>query len=247
MIHIDHRGPIVLLTLDRPDRRNALDHEHCVQLAELVLGAAGSGARALVLAGEGPHFGAGADLSGVEVSGFVAALHDALEALATVPIPTIACIQGAALGAGMQLAVACDLRVAQPDARFGIPAARLGLMVDRWTIERVAALAGQGPARAMLIAAEEYDGEAAHRLGFVQRLGDREAALAWAMSLAGLAPLTMAGHKLGLNSALSGHAGAGDAVRDRYGEAFRAAWASQDLQEGMAARAAKRAPRFEGR
>lgn len=249
MIHIDRRAAVTLLALDRPERRNALDPDHCRELTRLVRAAPEESCRALVLAGDGPHFCSGADLSGVEDAGFVATLHEALEALAAVPIPTIAAVHGVALGAGCQLAVACDLRVAEPTARFGVPAARLGLMVDHWTVRRLAQMAGPGPARAMLIAAEEYDGQAAHRLGLVQRLGDREAALAWAQDLTVLAPLTMAGHKLGLNL-LERHEDT-DASRvgspGSYAAAFDAAWSSRDLAEAMAARAARRAPRFEGR
>jgi enoyl-CoA hydratase len=177
----------------------------------------------------------------VEDGEFVGALHDALEALSAVALPTIAAVRGAALGGGTQLAVACDLRVAAPDARFGIPAARLGLMVDHWTIQRLAQTAGFGPAQAMLIGAEEYDGEAAHRLGLVHRLGDLDTALAWAAELAELAPLTMAGHKLGLKLL-----GSGDGTT-AYDDAFRRAWSSADLRDAMAARAEKRKPRFEGR
>src|SRR3546814_13009727 len=95
--------------------------------------------------------------------------------------------------------VACDLRVATPSARFGIPAAKLGLMVDHWTIERLALLAGAGPARAMLVAAETYGGEDAERLGLVQRMGDLDDALGWADETPALAPLTLAGHTPALN------------------------------------------------
>src|SRR3546814_5241945 len=82
---------------------------------------------------------------------------------------------------------------------LGIPAAKLGLMVDHWTIERLALLAGAGPARAMLVAAETYGGEDAERLGLVQRMGDLDDALGWADEISALAPLTIAGHKLALN------------------------------------------------
>jgi enoyl-CoA hydratase len=232
LIHIVERDAVSVVTLDRPDRRNALDQAHCEQLIAGIRGATG---RVLVLRGEGPHFCAGADLTSIESEGFVSALHDALVALSSVAIPTIAAVQGAALGAGMQLAVACDLRVATPDARFGIPAARLGLMVDHWTVERVAEMLGHSPARAMLMAAEEYSGEAAHRLGFVHRIGDAESAIQWAGEIATLAPLTMAGHKQGL------------ATGEGYRDAFKRAWASRDLQEGFAARAEKRPAQFEGR
>jgi enoyl-CoA hydratase len=235
VIHTSRDGNVAVLTLDRPERRNALDHDHCAQLTALIHGQVDEGARVIVLAGAGPHFCAGADLSGVEDRVFVGALHETLLALTTVGVPTIAAVQGAALGAGTQLAAACDLRVAEPDARFGIPAARLGLMVDHWTIARLTDLAGQSVAAAMLIAAEEYDGAAAHRVGLVHRLGGVDVAIAWALELAVLAPLTMAGHKLGLLGA------------EGYEAAFRQAWASRDLQEGMIARTEKRPAEFEGR
>jgi enoyl-CoA hydratase len=241
VIHVQRRDLAAVLILDRPERRNALDIDHCSQLTEAVRSAAADGARVIVVAGDGPHFCAGADLAGVEDGPFIAALHDALEALATVPVPTIAAVHGAALGAGTQVAIACDLRVATADARFGIPAAKLGLMVDHWTVQRLAQAAGFGPARAMLVAAEEYDGAAAHGLGLVQRIGDRATALAWAGELARLAPLTMAGHKLGLN----GLEGGQDVAA--YEAAFHRAWASHDHAEAMRARADKRAPTFEGR
>ena len=241
MIHTERRGPVTLLTLDRPERRNALDLEHCRELSSLVRAAPDEGARVVVLTGAGPHFCAGADLTGVENAEFGSALRDALEALATVPIPTIAAVRGAALGGGTQLAIACDLRVAESGARFGIPAAKLGLMVDHWTVERLALIAGFGPARAMLMAAEEYDGATALGLGLVQRCGDLEAALAWAEGIAALAPLTIAGHKLGLN--LLERASADPSYR----AAFAGAWASGDHRDAMTARIEKRAPRFEGR
>ncbi len=149
----------------------------------------------------------------------------------------MAAIEGAALGAGMQLASACDLRVASRDAQFGIPAGKLGLMVDQWTIDRVVAVAGESAARAMLLAAEVYRGEAAYTLGLVHRLGSPSDAVEWAERIAALAPLTLRGHKLGLNSA----------TLDAYDDAFRRAWSSADLQEGMAAFRERRPPVFRGK
>ena len=166
MIRRERRGAVALVTIDRPDRRNALDVDHCQELADAV--AEAGDARVVVLTGAEGHFCAGADLSTVEDERFAAALRRLLDTLTTIPIPVIAAVDGAALGAGTQLAVAADLRMATPTARFGIPAAKLGLMVDHWTVQRLALLAGHGPARHMLLTAEEIDGEAAHRLGFVQ-------------------------------------------------------------------------------
>lgn len=242
-VHHELRGPVALVTIDRAERRNALDHDTLEQLHEAIT--ASRSTRALVLAGSGDHFCAGADLSGVEDDSFRTRLAEVLLDLRTLPPPTIAAVHGAALGAGTQLAAACDLRVATPDARFGIPAARLGLMVDQWTVQRVAQLCGHGPASAMLLAAEAITGSDAYALGFVQRLGDLDAALAWADDIAALAPLTVAGHKLALR-----HLDADtDPEADAAGlqAAYTAAWESDDLQEGIAAFRESRRPRFHGR
>ncbi len=225
------------ITIDRQDRRNALDVATCERLAAEVGAAARGGVRAIVLTGAGPHFCAGADLGLVHGTELASALRELLEVIVTIPLPVIAAVHGAALGAGTQLALACDLRVVDPTARFGIPAAKLGLMVDDWTVQRLALLAGHGPARTLLLSAEELDAEAALRLGFAQRPGNLADAQAWAKQLAALAPLSLAGHKQLLNR-LDGAASA---------EAYRRAWASADAAEGIAAFRERRPPHFEGR
>ena len=242
MIHLDDRGPVALLTIDRVERRNALDHQALEQLLE----AHGrtETARVVVLTGAGGHFCAGADLSGVEDAGFTDLLRDMLATIRDDPRPHVAAVDGAALGAGTQLAVACDLRVATPAARFGVPAAKLGLMIDHWSIQRLALLAGAGPARAMLLGAEAVTGEEAAALGFVQRVGDLDDALGWADDIAALAPLTLAGAKLALNR-LEMPVGRGDDA-DVLG-AWDRAWGSDDLREGIAAFRERRRPVFRGR
>ncbi|MEQ1787787.1 MAG: enoyl-CoA hydratase [Acidimicrobiales bacterium] len=242
MIHLEDRGPVALLTIDRAERRNALDHEALEQLLE----AHGRtrAARVVVLTGAGGHFCAGADLTGVEDTGFTDLLRTVLAALRDDPRPHLAAVDGAALGAGTQLAVACDLRVATPGARFGVPAARLGLMVDHWTIQRLSLLAGAGPTRAMLLGADTLSGEDAAGLGFVQRIGDLDAALGWADEIAALAPLTLAASKLALNR-LEMPVGRGNDPDVQ--EAWDRAWGSADLQEGMAAFRERRRPVFHGR
>jgi enoyl-CoA hydratase len=234
-------GRVGLLTIDRPEKRNALDVESCAELEARLRQFAADGARVVVLTGAGGHFCSGADLSGVENSVFQRALRTLLQALVEVPVPVMAAASGAVLGAGAQLAVACDLRVASADARFGVPAAKLGLMVDHWTVQRVARLCGFGPAQAMLLAAEEVPGSRALELSLVHRLGSLDDALAWAADIAErLAPLTMAGHKLALNRLDA-------AADDPDVEAARLrAWASEDLGEGMAAFRERRPPRFRG-
>ena len=242
MIRAERHGAVAVATIDRPERRNALNTSMVEELSEVLGAAVSAGARALVLTGAGGHFCAGADLTGVEDDRFRMALGTLLRALGAAPLVAIAAVEGAALGAGSQLAVACDLRVATPDARFGIPAAKLGLMVDQWTVRRLTRMAGEGTARAMLLAAEEVDGTAALRLGLVQRAGGLEEALAWAETIAGLAPLTVAGHKLALER--QDQEGAPDEAVDA---AVRRAWSSDDLAEGMAAFRERRRPEFRGR
>jgi enoyl-CoA hydratase len=232
---------VALLTLDRPERRNALDASGCTELDAAIQHAVAGGARVVVVTGAGGHFCAGADLGGVHDQRFAQSLRHLLDTVIDVPVPVLAAVEGAALGAGMQLAVACDLRVATPDARFGIPAAKLGLMVDHWTVQRLALLAGHGPARSMLLAAEEIDGRSAHRLGLVQRLAGLAGGLEWAERIATLAPLTIAGHKLGLN-----RLEAGLPEDPAVTGAFQRAWGSADLEEGMAAFRERRSPEFQG-
>jgi enoyl-CoA hydratase len=241
VIELELLDRVALVTLNRPERRNAVDTQACVDLAGAIDEALDAGARALVLAGRGTNFCSGADLGGVESDGFVSTLYRTLAHLKDVPICTIAAVHGAALGAGTQLAIACDLRVVAPDARFGVPAAKLGLMTDHWTAQRLALLAGSGPARAVLLACEEIDAATSLRLGLANREGDLDAALAWARDIADLAPLTIAGHKLALNR-LEPTLHDPDVV-----EAFARAWASDDLVEGQAARSEKRPPDFQGR
>ena len=234
MIHSEARGHVVAVTIDRPERRNALDHAALDGLAA-ALAACDDHVRALVLSGAGGHFCAGADLTGLEDAAFADRLRTVLNTLRSAPFVTLAAVDGAALGAGTQLAVACDLRMATPGASFGIPAGRLGLAVDSWTVERLSLLAGHGVARAMLLAAEVVKGDEAHRVGFVQRLGAHEDALAWADEIAALAPLTLRAHKAALEEQPDART------------AFERAWASDDLREGLAAFHDRRRPLFHGR
>ena len=230
---------ILVVTLDRPERRNAVDHETLLGLLDAQREAAA--ARVVVLTGAPPAFSAGADLTGVEESEFASALHRVLRAFTSMPVPVIAAVDGPALGAGAQLAIFCDLRVATPGSRFGIPAARLGIVIDHWTVERMTRELGWPIARAMLLAAEQYDATALHAAGAVHRLGGLDEAMAWARELTELAPLAIAGHKLALE-----RSGPPPPVDDLVDAARRAAWTSADALEGRRAFLEKRPARFTG-
>lgn len=244
-VRVERNERIELITLDRPERRNAVDHPTLLQLLEIQAKIAADGphdVRAVVLTGAAPAFSAGADLTGVEEGQFTTDLGSVLRGFGSLPVPVIAAIDGPALGAGTQLAVACDLRIATPDSVLGIPAAKLGLAVDMWTLDRTSAEFSPAIARAMLIAAETYTAEQLHRVGGIHRLGDLDAALEWATRIASLAPLTIAAHKLGLESANSD-----EAAIARFEVARKAAWASTDAEEGRTAFLEKRRADFTGK
>lgn len=241
-IRVERTERVELITLDRPERRNALDHATIVELLDVqarLAAAPHDDVRVVVLTGAAPAFCAGADLAGVEEGEFTADLGRMLRGFGSIGVPVMAAIDGPALGAGTQLVVACDLRVATPESLLGVPAAKLGLAVDHWTVRRIATEFSAPVARAMLVAAETSTAADLHRIGAIHRLGDLDAALEWAQRLTHLAPLTMQAHKVGLESDISG--------RDEAFEALRAAaWASADAEEGRTAFLEKRRPTFTG-
>lgn len=255
IIGYDRHDSVATLTISRPERRNALNHRALDELHDGIRRAASDEARVLVITGAADQFCAGADLKELEDLTFTRALRAMLDDLADLPVPTVAAISGACMGLGMQLALACDLRLATGDARFAVPVARLGLMVDHWTLQRLVLLAGHSMARWLTMTAAPISAERAAEIGLVHELvppgsdGPGAAVLAaadqLAASMAQLAPLTLAGTKLGLNL-LESDAAALDPA-GAYQQAFERAWASDDLVEGRRAFEERRAPRFGGR
>src|SRR5438067_7778623 len=238
MIRTEERGRVGLIRIDRHEQRNALDVEHCELLRDALGEVHAAGARAVVITGEGSSFCAGADFGEVYGDGFRKALYEMLRRITTLPVPVLAAVNGPAIGAGSQLALAADLRMVAPGASFAIPTARLGLAVDPWTIRRLALLAGGGNARRILLTCEPLLAEEALGCGLADAAGDLDAALERAARIAGLAPLTLAYSKETLNRPAS------DPVVDAL---FEEVWRSADVAEGRAARQERRAPRFEGR
>lgn len=240
-VHCIWDEDMVVITLDRPHRRNAVDHATLEALRRLQHEAERRQVRVVVLTGTRPAFCAGADLNGVENDVFVTALSEVLHGFTALDAVTIAAIDGPALGAGTQLALACDLRVATPGSVFGIPAAKLGLAVDAWTVQRLGCEFGWPTARAMLLTASTRTADHLHDTGGVHRLGDLDTALGWAREIATLAPLTIRAHKRALEHAMVAMSPDADAEAARHG-----AWASADADEGRRAFLEKRSPRFQG-
>ncbi|MEE4598072.1 enoyl-CoA hydratase [Streptomyces sp. DSM 41524] len=242
MITAELTDAIGLITLRREERRNALDLDHCRVLADGANELVGKGARVLVLTGEGTTFCAGADLDGAYNEEFRTALYQALHGICALPIPVIASVNGPAVGAGTQLAIATDLRVAAPSAFFSVPTAQNGLAVDPWTVRRLALLGGGGPARAMLLGCEQLSAVRARELGMVDRIGTLDDALTWAAQIATMAPLSLGYSKRALNSLFEETDG-----DDQLNEEFIACWRSEDVAEARLARQERRTPQFRGR
>jgi enoyl-CoA hydratase len=242
MIGVTQVEAVMTIELQRPERRNALNSQLVEELREAMLKAGDGSVRAIVLTGQGTVFCAGADLSGdafaADYPDRLIELHKVMDA---VPIPLIGAINGPAIGAGLQLAMRCDLRVVAPDAFFQFPTSKYGLALDNWSIRRLSSLVGHGRARAMLLTAEKLTAETALHTGMANRIGTLTDAQAWAAEIAGLAPLAIQHAKRVLNDD-----GSWEEPWPEHKELFDKAWASQDVIEAQIARVEKRPPKFEG-
>jgi enoyl-CoA hydratase len=165
-----------------------------------------------------------------------------LRTIETSRLVVIADIQGPAIGAGMQLAMAADLRVVGERGWFMIPPVKLGIAVDAWTIRRVRVLVGGARARTILLAAERMDQEEAQRCGLASYTGDADKAEEVALRIATYAPLSLAYHKAVLNDDETHKP-----LKDYQQELYDQVWSSEDAAEASKARAEKREPNFIGK
>jgi enoyl-CoA hydratase len=242
MIGITRVDKVTTIELQRPERRNALNSELADGLRKAVEAAAAEDMRAIVLTGQGSVFCAGADLSG---DAFAADYPDRLialnKAIDRAPMPVIGAINGPAIGAGLQLAMVCDLRVVSPDAYFQFPTSRYGLALDNWSIRRLTSLVGYGRARSMLLTAEKLTPDTALQTGMANRIGTLADAQKWAEEIAELAPLALTHAKRVLNDD-----GAYEDPSPAHKELFDKAWGSEDVIEAQVARVQKRPANFKG-
>jgi enoyl-CoA hydratase len=252
VIRVERDDAVAILTIDRPDALNALNVETLSGLRDALRGL-GDDVRVVILTGAGDRaFAAGADIkymSGLDVAGakeWGALGHETTRLLETIPRPTIAAINGFALGGGCELALACDIRYASPTAKLGQPEINLGIIPGWGGTQRLARVCGVGVAKELILTGRTVDADEALRLGLVNAVHDPvlDKALETARLLASKGPLALAAAKASVNRAL-----AGDAERNLAAEAddFGELFASEDAKEGLAAFAEKREPRFLGR
>ncbi|NDD27042.1 MAG: enoyl-CoA hydratase/isomerase family protein [Proteobacteria bacterium] len=173
-------GDTVVLTLHRPDKANAYNSALIEALHRHVEAwHADAHLRAVIITGSGRHFCAGADLTELRARGLTDALTlrsaAVFDALAAVPVPTIAAINGAALGGGLELALACDLRVASAGATLGLPETRLGLVPAAGGLTRLPRIAGDAFAREMIFTGRPIDAATALHRGIVHRVTEHTA------------------------------------------------------------------------
>lgn len=254
-ILVDEAAPVAVVTLNRPDRRNAVSLAMWQRLGKLFAGfEAKAEIRLVILTGAGGHFCAGADISEFEsvrgdagaaepYEAAVQACHDAIRLTAQ---PTVAAISGFCMGGGCALAMACDFRVAAKDARFGIPAAKLGIVYGVGDTANLVSLVGPANAKRILFSGSRFAAPLVHEMGLVDHLVDDDpvaAAKSFGADMAGNAPLSILGAKATINALA-----AGTIAEEREAlEAIKVrAMNSADYREGRRAFMEKRPPVFKG-
>ncbi|MFN7996788.1 MAG: enoyl-CoA hydratase-related protein [Bryobacteraceae bacterium] len=247
---------IALLTINRPEKLNALNSETISELHDAVKRARGDAAvRALILTGAGEKsFVAGADinqlavLSPIQAQGYAEHGQRVFREIELLPKPTVAAVNGYALGGGLELAMSCAVRIASENARLGQPEVKLGILPGYGGTQRLPRLIGRGRALEMLLSGEPVTAAEAHRIGLVNHVVPQAELLdfsrKWLLKVLANAPLalslTLQAVDLGLDAGL-------DQGLRFEAAAFGLTTATEDKREGTRAFLEKRQPAFAGK
>lgn len=240
----EDRGGAAWLRLNRPEAANSLARALVEQLQDHVVRVSTDGAvRAVVVTGVGGSFCAGADLkerqgmSLDETRAYVQLLNDTFDALEALPQPTVAAMQGAALGGGLELALACDFRLAVPRAQLGLPEVRVGILPGAGGTRRLPRVVGAAAVRELVLLGRRISAQRAYEIGLVNEVSENLTAAVEALltDLGACAPL-------GVEQAKRVLAG-----RSTEHEAYEVVLHSEDRVEGLRAFSEKRSANFKGR
>jgi methylglutaconyl-CoA hydratase len=254
-VRVEREGPAVFLTLSRPEAANALSRALVVDLDAALTALSGEPPAAVVLTGEGDKaFCAGADLRErrgftlEQTREFLRDLNALVDRIAAFPRPVIAALNGAAFGGGLELALACDLRIAVEGVQVGLPEVRLGIIPGAGGTQRLARLCGAGVAKELILTGRRIDAARAREVGLVNAVVAaarlKGEALSWAEDIALCAPLAVTQAKRAIDE------GSGRPLPDALAverAAYEVVLASEDRDEGLAAFAEKRRPAWKGR
>ena len=253
---VDEPAPgVARLTISNPGKRGALDHALLDAFAATVPGLQ---ARCVIVTGEGNTFSAGYDIGNFagerladEAEELIAhPFPAALAALEDYPYPIVAVLNGHAIGGGLELALACDLRVAAATATLGMPPAKLGLIYSHTGIRRFIDAVGGARTRELFLLGRYIDATTAGQWGLVNAVVDAadvtEVGLSWATDIAAGAPLSIKGNKRAIRAVLEAGTALEPEVERELIELRRSCFFSEDFREGVAAFTEKRPPRWRG-
>ena len=254
-VKVEREDGVAVLTIDRQEKLNALDRQVVEEIGQALLELEAEAPRAIVVTGAGERaFIAGADIRAmsvmdpIEAKQFSEIGHAAMALLDRSPVPTIAAVNGFALGGGCEVAIACDVRIAAENASFGFPEVGLGILPGMGGTQRLPRLIGPALAKELIFTGRRIGAEEASEIGLVNRVVGQGEALDAAMGLAAEisanGPLAVRHAKAAANRALDVDLVSG---LEYETDQFALLFSTEDALEGMNAFGEKRKPEFEGR